>query len=64
MTCWYLRSTGDGDTTLSGNGTVLAVCGAHFRPRSYVHGEGPALPGTPPDPDQICPVCYRAAGSR
>lgn len=58
---WYLRSTGDADThrgQLRPDGTVVAECGAQFRPPPIVPG-GPALPGEPPDPDQICPDCYR-----
>jgi hypothetical protein len=58
---WYLRSTSDRDThrgELQPDGTVTAVCGAVFRPVSYLHGNGPALPDHPPDPDQVCPHCY------
>lgn len=57
---WYLRSAGDHDThhgELRANGRVTASCGAEFVPRPLVFGRGPALPGYPPDPDQVCAVC-------
>ena len=62
MKSWYLRSTSDRDThcgQLQPDGTETAVCGAVFRPVSYLQGNGPALPDRPPDPDQVCPYCYR-----
>jgi len=60
---WYLRSTSDHDThradRLRRDGTVAAACGVEFRPHPLLHG-AVALRGSPPDPDQICPECYRA----
>lgn len=70
---WYLRSLSDQDThrgELHGDGTVTAVCGATFRPKTTLRisgqpGEqqlvdaGPALPGNPPDPRR---KCVRTAG--
>ncbi len=57
---WFLRSTGDRDThrgRLFGNGTVMADCGLAFRPVKALRNRGPALPGYPPDPDQVCGKC-------
>lgn len=57
---WYLRSLADRDThrgELQPNGTVVAVCGATFRPRALRSLGSLALPGGPSDPDQICPQC-------
>lgn len=59
---WYLRSTADHDThrgRLFSNGTVMADCGLVFRPRTALRDRGPALPGHPPDPDQVCVKCQR-----
>ncbi len=59
---WYLRSTSDHDThrgRLGRNGAVVAQCGIRFEPRTIAFGRK-ALPGDPPDPDQICPKCYLA----
>ena len=40
------------------DGTVVAVCAVMFEPRPWrIALPGP---GDPPDPDQICPMCYRA----
>ncbi|MGH3935727.1 MAG: hypothetical protein ACRDS1_12260 [Pseudonocardiaceae bacterium] len=61
---WYLRSTADGDThrgRVFGNGTVMADCGVVFRPRKALRDRGPALPGHPPDPEQVCPKCKGVA---
>ncbi|MGH3789083.1 MAG: hypothetical protein ACRDRG_21585 [Pseudonocardiaceae bacterium] len=63
---WYLRSGADRDThrgRLFGNGTVMADCGLTFRPRPLAYG-AKALPGYPPDPDQVCPKCERSAVPR
>jgi hypothetical protein len=64
---WYLRSIGDRDThrgtLLHPDGTVTAACGIRFRPRELLRGTT-ALPGEPPDPDQICPGCRRSTGAR
>jgi hypothetical protein len=52
---WYLRSTDDHDThrgTMS-RGSVIGVCGIRFAPRTIAFGRK-ALPGPPPDPQQIC----------
>ncbi|MGH3845640.1 MAG: hypothetical protein ACRDS0_30065 [Pseudonocardiaceae bacterium] len=60
MTSWYLRSMGDRDThrgELRPDGTVTAACGINFHPLCLLRDTGPALPGLPPDPDQICPAC-------
>jgi hypothetical protein len=62
---WFLRSMGDHDThcgTRRAGGTVVAACGVEFEPRPVRI----ALPGAgdPPDPDQICPQCYRATSTR
>lgn len=61
MNRWYLRSYGDKDTHRGElrDGLIHAVCGVTFPPRALFAGEI-ALPGEPPDPDQICPACYRA----
>lgn len=74
---WYLRSLRDQDThrgELRGDGTVLAVCGATFRPRPTLTVVGPppgtlangplALKGSPSDPDQTCPQCKCGGGGR
>lgn len=59
---WYLRTSADHDTHSAGgvhrDGSVVAACGVRFRPQTVDDG-GKALPGEPPDPDQICPVCQR-----
>jgi hypothetical protein len=72
---WYLRSLGDHDThrgELNQDGLVLASCGAVFTPRPTLRvvgpppGElvaaGPALKGSPPDPDQVCRECAGIGG--
>jgi hypothetical protein len=58
---WLLRSMGYHDTQHT-DGTVVAACGVVFEPRPLRI----ALPGAgdPPDPDQICPPCYRANSTR
>lgn len=69
---WYLRSLGDHDThcgSLHKDGTVSALCGARFAPQPTMRVVGPplgelatgplALPGNPPDPEQVCPECKR-----
>lgn len=60
MAFWYLRSTGDRDTHHGHmrRGRVLAVCGVEFSPVRALTIRGPALPGKPSDPDQICPKCH------
>ncbi|MGH3885991.1 MAG: hypothetical protein ACRDSZ_05355 [Pseudonocardiaceae bacterium] len=65
MTFWYLRSMADHDTHrgLMSGGSVDAVCGIRFTPRPVAFG-GEALAGEPPDPDQICPQCLLAQGTR
>ena len=64
---WYLRSMADRDTHhASGvhrDGSVVAACNARFRPRLLPSGTK-ALPGQPPDPEQICPRCKQAQGQR
>lgn len=66
MTLWYLRSTGDQDTHRGylRRGRVLAVCGVEFSPVRALTTRGPALPGEPSDPEQICPQCYSATRVR
>jgi hypothetical protein len=39
--------------------SVHALCGVEFVPRPLPLG-GPALPGSPLDPDQVCPACRGA----
>ncbi len=56
---WYLRSTSDLDThrgELAHDGTVVAQCGIRFPPLRLPF-DRIALPGHPPDRDQICPRC-------
>ena len=63
---WYLRSLGDVDThrgELSPvTRSVHALCGIEFVPIKLATGRM-SLPGSPPDPDQICPQCYRTPPS-
>lgn len=60
---WYLRSMGDRDTHRGQwSGTTRSVhslCGLEFAPVALPYG-GFFLPGTPPDPDQICSQCGTA----
>lgn len=61
MISWYLRSMADYDThygKLRQDGIVKAECGTEFLPRILAFGRV-SLPGTPPDPDQVCPECLR-----
>jgi hypothetical protein len=64
---WYLRSLADADTHLGSYSTVTrsvhALCGVEFLPRPLPLG-GPALPGSPLDPDQVCPACRGAKAAR
>jgi hypothetical protein len=63
---WYLRSLADADThrgELRADGSVHALCGVEFVPRPLPLG-GPALPGSPLDPDQICPACRGTKATR
>jgi hypothetical protein len=57
---WYLRSMGDRDTHRGRYSTatrsVHAACGAEFVPITLADG-GLVLPGSPPDPAQVCPEC-------
>jgi hypothetical protein len=62
---WYLRTTCDHDThrgRLRRDGMVMAVCGLAFKPVTALRDRGSALPGYPPDPDQVCVRCERARG--
>ncbi|MGH3782783.1 MAG: hypothetical protein ACRDRO_19735 [Pseudonocardiaceae bacterium] len=60
---WYLRSLTDADTHRGHSSAVTrsvhALCGVEFVPRPLPLG-GPALPGAPLDPDQVCPACRLA----
>jgi hypothetical protein len=63
---WFLRSMGDHDTHRGiyspATRSVHAVCGVEFLPRPVgLTGERISLPGTPPDPAQICPQCLSKA---
>jgi hypothetical protein len=60
---WYVRTTADHDThhgRLRRDGTVQAGCGLVFKPVKALRDRGPALPGYPPDADQVCPACAGA----
>jgi hypothetical protein len=62
---WWVRSFRDRDTHrgtwLPRGGSVRAVCGIEFIPLPVgLPAKRAPLPGRPPDPDQICPTCYRA----
>jgi hypothetical protein len=60
---WYLRSLADADTHRGSYSIVTrsvhALCGIEFVPRELPLG-GPALPGNPLDPDQVCSACAKA----
>ena len=60
---WYRRSLSDRDTHRGHvrRGRALAACGVEFSPLRAWRQSGSALPGEPPDPDQICPECYRTS---
>jgi hypothetical protein len=59
---WFVRSMADADTHRCiyspATRSVHARCGIEFQPIpvGWPPIVGP-LPGTPPDPDQICPLC-------
>ncbi|MGH3702983.1 MAG: hypothetical protein ACRDQY_26810 [Pseudonocardiaceae bacterium] len=57
---WYLRSMADADTHRGHYSVVTrsvhALCGIEFIPKELPLG-GPALPGSPLDPQQVCPQC-------
>jgi hypothetical protein len=59
---WYPRSLADRDThhgEYSATArSVRARCGIEFVPLKLADGAPLALPGDPPDPEQICPQCY------
>jgi hypothetical protein len=57
---WYLRSLTDHDTHRGHlrRGTVLTACGVEFSPLRAWRKGGLALPGKPPDPEQVCVECY------
>lgn len=62
---WYVRSMGDNDTHrgryCTTTRSVHALCGMEFMPLPIGWGgHRLALPGQPPDPEQICSDCYRA----
>lgn len=64
---WYLRSMADHDTHRGAYSTatrsVHSACGEEFIPLPVgLRGDRVALPGQPPDPDQVCPDCQ--AGRR
>ncbi|MGH3699690.1 MAG: hypothetical protein ACRDQY_09525 [Pseudonocardiaceae bacterium] len=60
---WHLRSRADADTHRGDYSIVTrsvhALCGIEFVPRELPLG-GPALPGNPLDPNQVCPQCCTA----
>lgn len=62
---WFVRSFADGDTHagswLPRGGSVVSACGLSFvlMPVGWPAERRP-LSGPPPDPDQICPSCYRS----
>jgi hypothetical protein len=64
---WYPRSMGDRDTHRGQYSittrSVHSVCGAEFVPLKLTDGSPLVLPGSPPDPDQICPQCRHASGT-
>ena len=62
---WYLQSYQDHDThqgTLN-RGRVSARCDIQFVPLPIAFGRK-ALPGDPPNPDQICRECLRWVNAR
>ncbi len=63
MTVWYLQSLRAQDTHCGHlrRGRVLATCGVEFSPLRAWRKGGPALPGEPTDPEQICPECSRTS---
>lgn len=59
---WYVRSMGDNDTHrgryCATTRSVHALCGMEFMPLPIGwRGLRLALPGQPPDPEQICSDC-------
>jgi hypothetical protein len=60
---WYLRSMGDQDTHRGQYSittrSVHSACGAEFVPIKLANGAPLVLPGSPPDPEQVCPDCRR-----
>jgi hypothetical protein len=62
---WFLRSMANHDTHRGiyspATRSVHAHCGVEFQPLPVgLHGDRIALPGRPPDPDQICPTCLHS----
>jgi hypothetical protein len=64
---WFLRSMGDGETHCGrysiASRSVLTVCGLEFVPLRLPFGRL-ALPGNPPDPQQVCPQCRAQIASQ
>jgi hypothetical protein len=60
---WYRRSLSDHDTHRGHlrRGQVTAACGMEFSPLRAWRKGGAALPGEPPEPEQICPECYHTS---
>jgi hypothetical protein len=60
------RSLADADTHRGHHSIVTrsvhALCGIEFVPRPLPLG-GPALPGNPLDPEQVCPQCRTTRAS-
>jgi hypothetical protein len=60
---WFLRSMADRDTHKGRFSTVTrsmrAVCGIEWVPRRFGLRERLALPGEPPDSEQIYLICSR-----
>lgn len=62
---WYLQSLKAHDTHRGAitRGRVHALCGIQFEAITVAFG-AEALPGQPPDPEQICPECLRKVSAR
>ena len=60
---WYRRSLSDHDTHRGHlrRGRVMAACGVEFSPLWTWRKGGSALRDEPPDPEQVCPECYRTS---
>ena len=64
---WDLASYPDHGThrgAVVAGGAVRALCGITFEPLRLPFGGARALPGQPPDPDQVCAECLRKVSAR